>query len=487
MNARTCALTALAALGACDAAPDARPALDAEVSADATTTLDFATPNDATVARDAEPRADAAPPPDAALPPNDAPAPREDWTRDILDVDLTLALDTLEATAVVTLAPSDSGGASFEVGDLDVQSVEDADGPLRFRQSGGWRMDVGTRSGAAGARLTVRYRFVAQPGGAYAGWMPDYGVTYLWPYYCGHLSPCHSDPSNGQTYTLRVSGWPDALTAIFPERIPTDAPSYVPAVAVGEYTRSELGVTQAGTRVSTWHLPGQEDATRTGTAQLAQVFDFLERTYGAYAFGDAVGSVSVDWRDDPYSGLEHHPFWHIGREDMGNAEVHAHEAAHGWFGDGVRIACWEDFVLSEGTTTYISARALASAGVDVWPEFDCYLRYDCDPANGVNTVALPSTCGEIDIGTHPLWSTVPYMKGAYFYRAVAELLGVEAVDAVIARFYADHVGQAARMDAMLDALKAAAGDRAGEITALEGAWLRTYDCPVDWEALCPMQ
>jgi len=34
------------------------------------------------------------------------------------------------------------------------------------------------------------------------------------------------------------------------------------------------------------------------------------------------------------------------------------------------------------------------------------------------------------------------------------------VDAVIARFYADHVGQAARMDAMLDALKAAAGDRA---------------------------
>ena len=36
----------------------------------------------------------------------------------------------------------------------------------------------------------------------------------------------------------------------------------------------------------------------------------------------------------------------------------AHEAAHGWFGNGVRLRCWEDFVLSEGTASYLAARVL---------------------------------------------------------------------------------------------------------------------------------
>ena len=57
--------------------------------------------------------------------------------------------------------------------------------------------------------------------------------------------------------------------------------------------------------------------------------------------------------------MEHHPFVHIGSVAIGDEETNVHESAHGWFGDGIRIACWEDFVLSEGTVSATSpARAL---------------------------------------------------------------------------------------------------------------------------------
>jgi aminopeptidase N len=41
---------------------------------------------------------------------------------------------------------------------------------------------------------------------------------------------------------------------------------------------------------------------------------------------------------------------------MGREVDQVHEAAHGWFGDGVRLRCWEDFVLSEGTASHLDAR-----------------------------------------------------------------------------------------------------------------------------------
>src|SRR4029077_13602433 len=125
------------------------------------------------------------------------------------------------------------------------------------------------------------------------------------------------------------------------------------------------------------------------------------------------------------------------------------------------------FVLSEGTVTYIAAHALEQFSVDVWPDYACELQHDCDPANAANTKALPSTCGAIDLLHDPLWSTVPYMKGAYFYRDVAKLIGAGKLDAVLGAFYRANVGKAARMRELLDALEAAAGADAKAVVKLE--------------------
>ena len=257
-------------------------------------------------------------------------------------------------------------------------------------------------------------------------------------------------------------------------------------VAVAKFTKLDLGATTKGTKISAWFLPGQDADAATGTAHLKQVFDFYEQTYGDYTFGPTAGSVSANWGPGDFGGMEHHPYWHIGMNDFKSEEVHAHEAAHGWYGDGVRIACWEDFVLSEGTVSYIAAHGLEQLGVDVWPGYACELKYVCDPANGANTIALPTTCNAIDLLNDPLWSSVPYMKGAYFFRDVGTAIGAVVLDTALAEFYKANVGKPAKMQALIDHIKSktdAMGQKA--VDTLETTWLKTLDCPVDYTKLCP--
>ena len=65
-------------------------------------------------------------------------------------------------------------------------------------------------------------------------------------------------------------------------------------------------------------------------------------------FGKVAGSVSADWGPGDYGGMEHHPYWHVGKNDFKDEVTHVHEAVHGWFGDGVRI---DDVLLEAASAT----------------------------------------------------------------------------------------------------------------------------------------
>ena len=145
-------------------------------------------------------------------------------------------------------------------------------------------------------------------------------------------------------------------------------------------------------------------------------------------------------------------------------------------GDGIRISCWEDFVLSEGTVSYLTARAteIASgkaAGDAVWAGYQ-------DQLDGVfssdDRIAWPQSCGTVDVLKDGLFSQSPYMKGAFFYRAVADQIGKEALDSALGAFYRAHVGQAATMQAMLDHLHTTTGAGAEPLAA---AWLKQLGRP----------
>jgi aminopeptidase N len=362
-----------------------------------------------------------------------------------LDVDLE------KKTAVATIDLEKNGSVALEAGGLTVTKVHDDRGNRRFTV-----VDGTLRVSNVRGPLVVEYGFAQHMNAD--GLLPG-GSTVLWPYFCGNLFPCHSQPADGTTFSLSLDGVPSGKQAIYPETIDAESPPYMLAWAVGSYTKRELGTTTAGTKVSTYWLPNGQTAALAGTKNLVAAFDWLEQHIGPYSFGREVATVSVVWGEGMYGGMEHHPYWHVAKDAMGDDVTHVHEASHGWFGDGVRLRCWEDFVLSEGTVSYLAARALGSVAgpakeAAIWAEYEDEL--DSAIADG-GAPAWPTGCNQIDILEDNLFTNLPYMQGAFFYKDVAAKVGVEALDHVLSNFYNAHKNQAAGMQQMIDAIKAETG------------------------------
>jgi len=376
-----------------------------------------------------------------------------DLSRDILDTTIEFNLSQDIATATITLAGSNSGAVSFEIGDLDIDSVSSDGEPLRFRDVGSV-LNIEVPASSEPTRVTIHYAWYWHENldGASAQ-----GFTLTWPYYCGNLFPCHSDPSDGTRFHVHLSGVPAGPTIVYPTAIESDAPAYMFAWAIGEYSELTLGETSAGTSVSMWYKPGGKAAAAAGGAHLVAAFDWLEQRLGPYRFGARVGSVAMPWTG---GGMEHHPFWHVAETSMSDEAVQMHEAAHGWFGDGVRLKCWEDLVLSEGTATYLAARMVegvvgTTQSDSVWQGYQAELDGFRKP--GANHQAWPQSCGVVDVLKGDVFSRSPYIKGAFFYRGVEQRVGREPLDQALRTFYERFAGHDAGMQEMLDVIAEVTG------------------------------
>jgi aminopeptidase N len=413
------------------------------------------------------PRGD--PPAQAAQPGH----PMGSSTREIVDTRLALDLATQTGTASIAFGASSVPGATLEVGDLAVAAVRLDGAALAYtdRRPAIARIDLALAPANRPITVEIDYRW--RDHDDLRGASPD-GFTVVWPYWCGNLFPCHSQPADGSTFTLALANVPRGKTAVFPAAIPVEAPAYQLAWSIDDYSELALGTTTAGTRLSVWHRPGEHDAAVRGSEHLLAAFQWLERTIGPYRFGRRAGSVSVKWGADGFGGMEHHPFWHVGSASIGDVNTHVHEAAHGWFGNGVRLRCWEDFVLSEGTASYLAGRALdvvaPRESAAIWAGHEEALAA-LDPA----TKVWPASCGAVDILKDALFTSAPYVRGALFYRAVALRVGAARLDTALAAFYAAHAGRAATMTDMLDAIRKATGfDPVG----CAETWLRSTSRPV---------
>jgi aminopeptidase N len=394
-------------------------------------------------------------------------APTPNAAREIASTALALDVAALAGTAAITFAGSPAPGATLEIGDLAIERVTMGGAELAHAAADG-TLALALPPGDAPATVEIRYRWRHHP---FQGSDP-LGFTYVWPSFCANLFPCHAAPSDGTTFTLALAGVPAGKTAVFPASIPVEAPAYQLAWAIDDYVELALGATTAGTRLSMWHHPGDEVRARQGGVHLVAAFDWLERTIGPYRFGPKAGGVAVRWGARG-GGIEHHPYWHVAAGALAEAALHVHEAAHGWFGGGVRLRCWEDLVLSEGTATYLTARvldALAPAtGARMWAGHEQGLA-TLDGA----TPVWPEGCGAVEMLEDGLPAGALYVRGALFYRAVALRVGAEALDRALAAFYAAHATRAATMADMLVAIRDVTGY---DPTACAERWLRSRARP----------
>jgi hypothetical protein len=393
--------------------------------------------------------------------------------RDIISTSLDVNLATRHATADVRVATSTSRGMTFEAQGLNVTGVHSAAGAELEHAVSGGKLYVNVPGGRWPTNIVVDYTFDVQHENN--GWLGASTVT--WPYFCGNLFPCRSATRDGSAFALNLTGVPSGQTAIYPSTIDEEAPAYMLAWAVGNYECQSLGTTDAGTDLKVCWLPRGKTAALAGTAHLVDVFNWYETNLGPYMFGSDVGAVSVNWGESGAGGMEHHPYWHVDDASMASEETQAHEAAHGWYGDGVRIACWEDFVLSEGTVTYLAAHALGEVAGDeleeaTWASYQEDLDYALE--NEEHTNAWPQGCGQIDLLNDHYFTMIPYIKGAMFYRSLAREIGEEALDGVLATFYQSHAGQAMHMQDMLSTIETETGF---DPTNLARHWLRNSGDP----------
>jgi aminopeptidase N len=401
----------------------------------------------------------------------DAPtlAPTPNAARGIADTKLAFDVGALSATATITFEASVDHGATLEVGDLMIDRVTVGGQPIQFLVAEA-KLDLGLSASDQQIPVEIAYHYKTHEGFQGAS---TKGYTLIWPYYCGNVFPCHSSPADGTTFTLDVTNVPAGKTAVFPATIPNEAPSYQVAWSIDAYTELALGTTTAGTQLSVWHRATEAAAATSGTVHLRDAFDWLERTIGPYKFGPKAGTVSTGWGPGAFGGMEHHPYWHVGSAALGDIETNIHEAAHGWFGGGVRIQCWEDFVLSEGTVTYLAGRALdavaPTVGAQVWQSYEQDLG-----AIDANAKVWPATCNAIDILKDKLFTRAPYMRGAFFYRAVALKVGADKLDQAIAAFYVAHATKPATMASMLTTIAQVTGY---DPTTCADMWLRSTTKP----------
>ncbi len=398
-----------------------------------------------------------------------APRPRADV--DVLHTALYVDVAARRATARITLAPGPAGG-TLEVGDLEIASVQRDRRPLAFQREGE-RLHLALPATTAPVTVEIAYRYQRHDDVQGAG----YSYTHLWPDYCGRLFPCHSHPADGLRFTLEVEGVPDGQRLVAPRRIDLDVPAYMIAWTWGELEAVPIGETRSGLSVRAFVPAAEVAAARAAMAPLPAALDFLEDTLGAYPFGEELGSVWVPWPEGTaWGGMEHHPFSHVRSDVFDVPGIHVHEAAHGWFGNAVRIACWEDLVLSEGVTSYLTGRALEAAGhpaaEDYWRDRRVYVtRADEQDALPVWTDACTATDPRDAVSI-----TGQYGFGPLFFRALEHEVGRDRLDQVLRDFYAAYRGRAARLDDLLRQLERDAGFDA---RACAARMLRERELPPD--------
>ena len=135
---------------------------------------------------------------------DDAPPqpPVADVRRDVASTGLAIDLAAQTGTATIALAASPTVGGSLEVGDLEITAVTVDGAPIEFFRDGA-QLDLGIGTDATTVTIDYGWRFHDNSDG-----IATAGYTLTWPYYCGNMFPCRSNPADGTRFELALSGVP---------------------------------------------------------------------------------------------------------------------------------------------------------------------------------------------------------------------------------------------------------------------------------------
>ncbi|HET9989921.1 MAG TPA: hypothetical protein VFQ65_15430, partial [Kofleriaceae bacterium] len=112
--------------------------------------------------------------------------------REVIDTGLVIDYTGMTGVATVTLGPSTSAGGSLEAEGLMIDGVTVDGAPILFTP--GATLLLGLDPSDQPTPVVIAYHWMDHE--SFTGASAK-GFTLDWPYYCGNIFPCHSQPGDG--------------------------------------------------------------------------------------------------------------------------------------------------------------------------------------------------------------------------------------------------------------------------------------------------
>lgn len=264
--------------------------------------------------------------------------------------------------------------------------------------------------------------------------------TMTWPYNTGSLFPSNSAPSDGVTTRVTVKvgqGFEAVGTGVKQTDGTFASDAQSPAYAFAFYAAKDFQLGDAGksekdgvsvTGFGTDRVPKHLRDAYMKTAK--DSLDFYSAWLGKYDYGDTLKLVELE---GGLGGMEHTGAVAImlssARDPDYGKETAAHEVAHHWFGDNVRIESWGDFWMSEGFTNYATYRFFrADQGEAKYTQLLDRAKLELRDALEENPHAL-SAPANTDVAE--IFDAVPYEMGPWMLRMMEAKLGTPKMDSLL--------------------------------------------------------
>ena len=306
--------------------------------------------------------------------------------------------------------------------------------------------------------------------------------TMTWPDHTGSLFPSNSAPADGATsrVSVKVAKGFSAVGTGTAKNGGFETDKQVPAYANALYVAKDFVVEEAshkgaGVDVSSYGdagiIPESHRVAYRETARDA--LEFYSKWLGKFDYGPTLKLIELK---GGLGGMEHTGavaiMLNAARDIPTAQETAAHETAHHWFGDNLRIKTWGDFWMSEGFTNYATYRYFRSVGGDK-KYFELLDRGKGDLADALkanpHALAAPAYTD-----VNEIFDSVPYEMGPWMLRMMEAKLGTDTFDPLLRDWYQQHQQKAVSTDEFVAFAKRETGHDFGPFFA---AWNKITAVP----------